>query len=322
MHLLDDVWLLTIVAILIATARAVVPERLRDPVWAAHRWGLLAARRHPRGLHLASAQPTRAHTPWRRRGLAALHLLGVARPRLHLAAYRRVQNPLFLCVFALPVIGAIFVSRLASLFHRAGRHRVVTAVALGQVPELRWYASGLERRGALAREFVRRASRSDAACRSRVSMRRRATSSCCWKSSPSLLVRLRGGRGVSGDDIRAALSLVDVARAEAEGGQELWTRLIEQLPVPAFLDRRRHAAGHLRERPRDPQIRRRRCARSAAATSLRPCASPIRTLCRSSSAARTAWRRLAIIRVADAVARGAGARAARGAARPPIRARA
>jgi hypothetical protein len=30
-------------------------------------------------------------------------------------------------------------------------------------------------------------------------------------------------------------SLVSLARAEAEGGQELWTGLIEQLPVPAFL---------------------------------------------------------------------------------------
>jgi hypothetical protein len=30
-------------------------------------------------------------------------------------------------------------------------------------------------------------------------------------------------------------SLVGLARAEAEGGQELWTGLIEQLPVPAFL---------------------------------------------------------------------------------------
>ena len=58
-----------------------------------------------------------------------------------------VQNPMFLCVFALPVIGAIFVSDWQPYFTALLAIVVVSVVALGQVPELRWFANGMSGAG-------------------------------------------------------------------------------------------------------------------------------------------------------------------------------
>src|SRR5258708_23474282 len=54
-----------------------------------------------------------------------------------------LQNPAFLVVFALPVIGAIFLSRWHPYLIATVSICVVGVVALVQSPELRWYASGL-----------------------------------------------------------------------------------------------------------------------------------------------------------------------------------
>ena len=105
-HLLDDVWLLTIVAILVATAVPWFVSGFEVQLGAAS-WGLLLLG----GIHFAftaMAAATSPHTRWRNRGLAALHLVGVAGLAYIWQHTGGVQNPVFLCVFALPVIGAIF----------------------------------------------------------------------------------------------------------------------------------------------------------------------------------------------------------------------
>ncbi|KAJ8137274.1 hypothetical protein OY671_009513, partial [Metschnikowia pulcherrima] len=53
------------------------------------------------------------------------------------------QNPMFLTVFALPVVGAIFSSRWHPYLIATIAVIAVGVVALSQAPELRWYASGL-----------------------------------------------------------------------------------------------------------------------------------------------------------------------------------
>src|SRR5882757_2075191 len=140
-HLLDDIWLLTIVAILIATGLPWFVSGFEVRVGMAS-WGLLALG----GIHAAFtllASPSRSHGRWRERLLTLLDVAGVVLIGfiwLHVGA---LQNPLFLTVFVLPVVGAIFLSRWHPYLIAAVSVLVVGVAALSQAPELRWYASGL-----------------------------------------------------------------------------------------------------------------------------------------------------------------------------------
>lgn len=231
-HLLDDVWLVTIVAILIATA---VPWFLSgfEVQLGAATWGLLVLG----AIHVAftsMAAPTRAHTRWRGRGLAALHLLGVAGVGFIWQHTGGVQNPMFLCVFALPVIGAIFVSDWHPYFTAVVAIAVVTAVALGQVPELRWYASGLNGAGTwLANLFGEQTAVTNAPFSGFYAPASYFV--VLLEVFAIVLLACAVAAEYLGTIIERLYSLVSLARAEAEGGQELWTGLIKQLPVPAFL---------------------------------------------------------------------------------------
>jgi len=231
-HLLDDVWLLTIVAILIATA---VPWFLSgfDVRLGAATWGLLALA----AIHVAFTSigaQTRAHTRWRSRGLAALHLAGVIGVGFIWQHTGGVQNPVFLCVFALPVIGAIFVSDWQPYFTAALAIVVVTVVALGQVPELRWYASGLSGVGPwLASLFGDPTAAASAPFSGFYAPARYFV--VLLEVFAIVLLACAVAAEYLGSIFERLYSLVSLARAEAEGGQELWTGLIEQLPVPAFL---------------------------------------------------------------------------------------
>jgi hypothetical protein len=231
-HLLDDVWLLTIVAILIATA---VPWFLSgfEVQLGATTWGLLGLG----AIHVAFTSvgaQTRAHTRWRSRGLAALHLTGVIAVGYIWQHAGGVQNPMFLCVFVLPVIGAIFVSDGQPYFTALLAIVVVSSVALGQVPELRWYASGLTRAGPWLARLFGDPSAAGAAPFSGFY----APASyfvVILEVFAIVLVACAVAAEYLGTIFERLYSLVSLARAEAEGGQELWTGLIEQLPVPAFL---------------------------------------------------------------------------------------
>ena len=96
-----------------------------------------------------------------------------------------LQNPLFLTVFVLPVIGSIFLSRWHPFLIAAVSVLVVGVVALDQAPELRWYVSGLLGSDAWLAWSVRAAKRGNASHHSRVSTPRRAISWCCSRCSPS-----------------------------------------------------------------------------------------------------------------------------------------
>lgn len=231
-HLLDDVWLLTIFAILIATA---LPWLLSgfDVQMGVASWGLLALG----AIHLAFtgvAEPTRPHMAWRNRALTVLHFIGVVCVGFIWQHTGGLQNPLFLSVFALPVIGAIFLSRWHPYFTALVAVAVVTAVALSQVPELRWYASGLNPAGAwIANLFSKDTSAASVPFSGFYAPSRYFV--VLLEVFAILLFACAVAAEYLGTIFERLYLHVYVARAEAESGQELWTTLIEKLPLPALL---------------------------------------------------------------------------------------
>ncbi len=231
-HLLDDLWLLTIFAILIAAGLPWLVSSFDMQIGAAL-LGLLALT----AIHIAFTvlgAPVRGVNRGRKRALAALHAVGVVVVALIWRYAGGMQNPAFLAVFVVPVVGAIFLSRWQPYAIAVIAIVAVSAVALSEAPELRWYVSGLGLTG-------------------------------------SWLSRLFGGQTVATDmpfpgfyaptgyflvllEVFAVLMLasafaaeylgtvfdrlhahVAVARAEAERAQDLWASLVEELPLPAVL---------------------------------------------------------------------------------------
>ncbi|MBV9912907.1 MAG: hypothetical protein JOZ93_10020 [Sinobacteraceae bacterium] len=231
-HLLDDTWLMTIVAILVATGLPWFASGFEVNLGTAS-WGLLALGL----LHIAFtmlAAPARAPGRWRDRTLTVLHLVGVVLIGFiwdHVGAF---QNPMFLMVFALPVIGAIFLSRWHPYLVAVVSILVVGVVALSQAPELRWYASGLMgnakwlpwlfgNQGTVAQPSF----------------------SGFYAPSNYLLVLLEVfavlllACAVAAEYVGTIFERLNahiiMARTEAERGHEMWANLIERLPLPALL---------------------------------------------------------------------------------------
>jgi len=231
-HLLDDLWLLTIFAILLAVGLPWFVNSFAIEV-APVLFGLLALA----GVHIAFtslAQPARRPSPWRRPALALLHLGGVVLVGFVWQHAGGLQNPLFLGVFALPVIGAIFISRWQPYVVAVLAIVVVAAIALIQAPELRWYASGLSNIGAsLAALFGRQ----DAEVGTPFPGFYAPTGYfvVMLEVFAVLLFACAAAAEYLGSVFERLHAHVAVARAEAERGHELWASLIENLPVPALL---------------------------------------------------------------------------------------
>jgi PAS domain-containing protein len=231
-HLLDDIWLLTIVAILIATGLPWLAGGFEVDIGTAG-WGLLALG----GIHVAFtllAAPTRSDGRWHNRALTLLEAAGVILIGFIWQHVGALQNPMFLTVFALPVIGAIFLSRWHPYFIAALSVCVVGFVAFAQAPELRWYASGLlggdtwltwlfGRQGTVPQPSF----------------------SGFYAPSSYLIVLLEVfaialfACAVAAEYVGIIFERLNaqsvLARTEAERGQELWASLIERLPLPALL---------------------------------------------------------------------------------------
>jgi hypothetical protein len=231
-HLLDDIWLMTIVAILVATGVPWFASGFEVDIGTAS-WGLLALG----GIHVAFtvlASPSRSHGRWRDRALTLLDVLGViliAFIWLHVGG---LQNPLFLTVFALPVIGAIFLSRWHPYLVAAISVVAVGVVALSQAPELRWYASGLFGGDAWLTWLF-----------GNQSAVAQPSFSGFYAPSNYLIVLLEVfaimlfGSAVAAEYVGTIFERLNahivMARTEAERGQEMWASLIERLPLPALL---------------------------------------------------------------------------------------
>jgi PAS domain-containing protein len=227
-HLLDDTWLLTIFAILLATVVPWLVSAL-DINFVAACLGLLALG----AIHISFTLIGRpARTSERRPVLATLHIVGIFVVGFIWLNAGGLQNPGFLIVFTLPVVGAIFLSRWQPYLMALLAVVVAGAVALAQAPELRWYVPGLNAAGVwLATVLGQQGS----------------SSPFPGFYAPSsyyvvllevfaiLVLACAVAAEYLGTIFERLHAHVDVARAEAERGQEFWTTLIEQLPVPALL---------------------------------------------------------------------------------------
>jgi PAS domain-containing protein len=231
-HLLDDIWLMTIVAILVATGVPWFASGFEVNVGMAS-WGLLALG----GIHVAFtvlASPMRVHGRWRDRALTFLDILGVALIGFIWQHVGALQNPMFLTVFALPVIGAIFLSRWHPYLIAVVSVIAVAVVALSQAPELRWYASGLFGGDTwLVWLFGNQ------------SAVPQPSFSGFYAPSNYLIVLLEVfaillfACAVAAEYVGTIFERLNahiiMARTEAERGQEMWAGLIERLPIPALL---------------------------------------------------------------------------------------
>jgi PAS domain-containing protein len=225
-------WLLTIVAILIATGVPWFVSGFEMEIGTAS-WGLLALG----GIHISFtmlASPGRAHGRWRDRALTLLDVIGVVLIGFIWQHVGALQNPMFLTVFVLPVIGAIFLSRWHPYLIAVVCVLVVGIVALIQAPELRWYVTGLFKNDAwLSSVFGNQAPVPQ------------QSFSGFYAPSSYLVVLLEVftivllACAVAAEYVGTIFERLNahivLARTEAERGQELWASLIERLPIPALL---------------------------------------------------------------------------------------
>ena len=229
-HLLDDTWLLTIFAILLATAIPWLVSSL-DIHFIAACLGLLALG----AIHVCLTMIGKpARTGERRPLLTALHAAGIVIVGFIWLHAGGLQNPAFLLVFVLPVVGAIFLSRWQPYLMALVAVLVAGAVALAQAPELRWYAPGLDAAGAWL-----------AAVLGQQGVATSAPFPGFYAPSGYYVVLLEVFAIVMlscavaaeylGTIFERLHSHVEDARAEAERGQEFWATLIEDLPLPALL---------------------------------------------------------------------------------------
>jgi len=230
-HLLDDTWLLTIFAILLATMLPWLVSSFEINLVAAS-LGLLSLG----AIHIAFSVLGRpARRGERRALLTALHIAGVVIVGIIWMHTGGLQNPAFLMVFALPVIGAIFLSRWQPYLMALIAVAVTGAVALAQAPELRWYAPGLNTTGT----WLAAAVGQQGSAATNVPFPGFTAPSGYFVVLLEVFAIVVFACAIAAEYVGTIIDRlnthVDVARDEAERGQEFWANLIEELPLPAVL---------------------------------------------------------------------------------------
>lgn len=227
-HLLDDSWLLTIFAILLATA---LPWMLADfdVDFAAAALGLLALG----GIHFTLATLGRRSMPGERRGvMAALHVAGLFIIAFIWMNAGGLQNPAFLIVFALPVVGAIFLSRWQPYVMALIAIALAGVVALAQIPELRWFAPVLGEAGAWLGGALNEGAGA-------APFRGFYAPAGYYVVLLQVFAVLTLACAVAAEYLGAIFerlhSHLDIARGDVESSQAFWSSLIEDLPAAAFL---------------------------------------------------------------------------------------
>ncbi len=232
LHLLDDLWLLTIFAILFAAGVPWLLGSFEMQIGAAL-LGLLALT----AIHVAFtvlAAPRQGLQRGRRRVLSLLHAIGVVGLGFVWHYAGGLQNPAFLTVFVLPVIGAIFLSRWQPYLIAAVAILVAAGVAVSEAPELRWYVSGLDPASAwLAGLFGRPAA--EAAAPFPGFYAPTGYFLVLLEVFAVLMVACAFAAEYLGTVFDRLHAHVTDARTEAERAQELWTNLLAELPLPAVL---------------------------------------------------------------------------------------
>lgn len=231
-HLLDDTWLLTIFAILFAVALPWLVSGLTIdfiPVAA----GLLALG----AIHIAFAAMTArasANRLRRRRTLAALHALGVLVVAFIWQHAGGLQSPLFLAVFALPIIGAIFISRWQPYAMALLAALAVSLVAASEAPELRWYVPALSAAAQWLQSLL-----GASATRGGLPFAGFYAPAEYFVVLLEVFLIMLFACAIAAEYLGTVFERlhlqVAAARAEAERGHQLWSALLERLPLTAFL---------------------------------------------------------------------------------------
>jgi len=232
-QMLQDTWLLTLFAVLLATALPWFVSSF-DVDFASASWRLLLLGIVYVGIS-AVANRGPAVSASRRRILIGLHSIAIVVLGLLWQRSGSLQNPVFLLAFVLPLIGAATLSRWQPYVSAALAVLVVSVVAIGEVPELRWHVGGLQN---IARWIV---------------------GSLRGEALGGIHAAFPGFYAPVGYDVvllevfailmfacaSAAESLGNVlerlfehlrsARTETANAQDLWTTLVQQLPTPALL---------------------------------------------------------------------------------------
>lgn len=220
-HPLGDTWLLTIFTTLLALGLPRVMSGLQVD-FVACALGLLALAVIHVGFTVVAARlPPGPRL--RTRLLICLHLSCVV---ILAFIWRRAggpQNPLFLGVFVLPVIGAVFISRWQSYVTAALSIAVVTVTAAGQMPAAAGWADSLgSLSGGAARPFA---------------------AFYAPAGYYSVLLQVFAvvvfGCAVAAEYLRTIYDRLTVqvasVRSEALRSERLWSALVEELPFPAAL---------------------------------------------------------------------------------------
>jgi PAS domain-containing protein len=230
-HLLDDLWLLTIFAVLFAAGLPWLTSSFDFRLGAALLCLLALAAIHVGFTVLTAPAPGINR---RRKGtLAILHAMGVVVVALTWHYAGGIHDPAFLLVFVLPVTGAIFLSRWQPYLIAIVAMLAVSAVALTESPELRWYTGGLAPQAAwLARLFGGASAASEPFPGFYAPP---GYYTVLLQVFAVLMVACAFAAEYLGTVFDRLHGDLVAARTEAERGQQLWATLIEELPLPAAL---------------------------------------------------------------------------------------
>jgi hypothetical protein len=230
--LLDNTWLLTLVAVVLATA---LPRLLFgfEADAGAIAWGMLGFA----AIHVAlagAAERKRSPGIWLPRALLIIHAAGVVLLGAVWQFAGGLQNPVFLLVFVFPVIGATFLSRRQPYLTAALAILVVTTLALRHTPELRWYLGGLSPAGAWLAALIGD-ERNDASA----AFPGFYAPSAYYVVTLAAFVVLLCACAVSAEFLASLFTRLrqraGAARRDAARAGELWLKLVQHLPVPAVL---------------------------------------------------------------------------------------
>ena len=232
--LLEDTWLLTLFAVLLATALPWFVSAFQIDFSAAT-WALLGL-----GIlytALAMVGNLEGAGPATRRRLATLlHAGGIIALGFLWQRCGGLQNPVFLIAFVLPVIGASALSRWQPYASALLAVLVVLVVALMQAPELRWYAGGVNSVDRWLTGLLGASTSSAAANSVFPGFYAPVNYDVVLLEVFTILILACAVAAESlGTAFGKLLEHLHVARTEATRGQDMWARLVLQLPLPALL---------------------------------------------------------------------------------------
>lgn len=234
-QLLEDTWLLTLFAVLLASALPWFVSALNIDFVAAS-WSVLALGLIYLVLTLLTS--TRGASTWRRRLLPLLHAAGIIDLGFLWHACGGLQNPAFLLAFALPVIGASALSRGQPYLSAVVSLLVVGAVGLAEAPELRWYVADLRYIANLRTHWLAPLLSPTGGAAGGIFAGFYAPVDYDVTLLEVFAVLILACAVASESLGYAFQKLIDhlaSSRAEATRAQQLWAMLLQQLPAPALL---------------------------------------------------------------------------------------